>query len=32
MYICIPCMTLATQRVPEVEDDGKTTKSVYFIY
>lgn len=21
MFICIPCMTLATQRVPEVEED-----------
>lgn len=23
VYVCIPCMTLGTQRVPGVEDEGK---------
>lgn len=38
MYICIPCMTLATQRVPGVEkeeedegedEEGKITRIIY---
>lgn len=34
MFVCIPCMTLATQRVPEIEDDeGKYIQTYcYIIY
>lgn len=31
IYVCIPCMTLATQRVPEVEDESKTIQFIYAI-
>lgn len=33
LFVCIPCMTLATVRVPEEEDDeGRTTKVILLFY
>lgn len=32
VYVCIPCMTLATERVPEEEDDDEGIILYFFQY